>query len=102
MIGLAAGLLVMTVELAVIPDKRDELVAATVELAPQVRAMAGNRSFDVLVDEKRPDVVIYLERWDSAEQQAKFYEWWVAKGMTEKLRPFVTAAPKVTTFKSAD
>lgn len=101
MIGLAAGVLVMIAEFAVIPEKRDAFVAVTAEQVETVRAFDGNIQFDVLVDESRPGVVVYVERWETAAQQEVFYDWWVAKGLTDALRPMVTAAPKITTYRQA-
>ena len=98
MMGLAAGLLVMVIEFAVIPEKRDDFVAVSAAQVEAVRAREGNKGFDVLVDPKRPDVVAYVERWETAEQQEAFFQWWVAQGLSDKLCPYVTAAPKIATY----
>lgn len=102
MIGLAAGLLVMVIEFTVIPEKRDDFVAISAAQVEAVRAREGNQGFDVLVDTARPDVVAYVERWETAEQQEAFFQWWMAQGLAEKLRPFVTAAPKIATYTTAN
>lgn len=102
MIDLAAGILVMVIEFTVIPEKRDEFVAISSAQVETVRAREGNRGFDVLLDPKRPEAVAYIERWETAEQQEAFFQWWVAQGLTEKLRPYVTAAPKITTLQAID
>ncbi len=101
MMGVAAGLLVMVIEFAVIPEKRDDFVAISAAQIETVRARAGNQGFDVLVDPARRDVVVYIERWDTAEQQEAFFKWWMAQGLSERLRPFVTAAPKIATYTTA-
>jgi len=101
MIGLAAGVFVAIIELTVIPEKREEFIAITAEKVPAARGFEGNIQFDVLVDPGRPDKVFYLERWESAEANKKFFEWWIAQGMTDRLRPYVTTAPKETTFTQA-
>ena len=101
MVTLAAGLLVMVIEFSVIPEKRAEFVAMTAERVPQVRAFDGNVQFEVLVDEARPNVVLYLERWKSQEQQSAFLAWWQAQGMYDRMRPLVTAPPKVTAYRQA-
>ena len=98
MMGLAAGVFVALIEMSVIPEKVDEFVALTAEKVPAARSFEGNLQFDVLVDPSRPGVVVYLERWERAADNAKFLEWWVAQGMMEKLRPLVTAPPKETTY----
>lgn len=102
MIGLAAGALVMVIEFAVIPDKRDDFVAISSAQVEIVRAREGNQGFDVLIDPKRPEVVVYIERWETAGQQEAFFQWWGAQGLTDKLRPYVTAAPKIATYTTAD
>ncbi len=101
MIGLAAGLLVMVIEFAVVPDKRDDFVAISAAQVEAVRAREGNRGFDVLVDPSRPDIVAYVERWETPERQEAFFQWWMAQGLADKLRPFVTAAPKISTYTTA-
>jgi len=101
MIELAAGLLVMVIEFAVIPEKRDDFVAISTAQVETVRAREGNKGFDVLIDPKRPDVVAYIERWETSEQQEDFFQWWMAQGLSEKLRPYVTAAPKIATYTTA-
>lgn len=101
MIGLAAGIFVMIAEFAVVPEKRDDFVAVTAAQVETIRAFEGNIQFDVLVDPKRPDVVVYVERWKTAEQQEAFYKWWLAKGLTDVLRPYVTAAPKIASYTQA-
>ncbi len=102
MIELAAGALVMVIEFSVIPEKREDFVAISSAQTETVRARAGNQGFDVLVDPKRPDIVAYVERWETAEQQEAFYAWWVTQGLTEKLRPFVTAAPRISTYETIE
>jgi len=101
MVGLAAGILVMVIEMAVVPEKRDDFVAITAEKVETIRKFDGNISFDVVIDETRPDLVVYVERWETPEQQAAFYAWWQAQGMTDRLRPYVTSAPKVAIYTSA-
>lgn len=102
MIGLAAGALVMVIEFAVIPDKRDDFVAISSAQVETVRAREGNQGFDVLIDPRRPEVVVYIERWETAEQQEAFFQWWTGQGLSDRLRPFVTAAPKIATYTTAD
>lgn len=98
MIGLAAGIFVALIEITVAPEKREEFVAVAAEQVPAIRAFQGNIQFDVLVDPTRPGRVFYLERWESAEHNKKFFDWWMSNGMASALKPFVTAAPKETTY----
>ena len=96
-----ASLLVMIIEFDVRPGKRAEFVTITAEQVAAVRASDGNIQFDVLVDDRRPNVVLYVERWESEAQQRAFYAWWQAQGLTERLRPLVAAAPRVTAYRQA-
>jgi quinol monooxygenase YgiN len=101
MIGLAAGIFVAIIEISVAPEKREEFITVAAQQAPAIRAFEGNIQFDVLIDPTRPDRVFYLERWKSAEDNKKFFDWWMSSGMASALRPYVTAPPKETTYTQA-
>jgi quinol monooxygenase YgiN len=101
MIGLAAGIFVAVIEIAVIPETRDEFIAEAGRQAPVIRQYEGNLQFDVLVDPSRPDRVFYLERWVSEDANKKFFAWWMSNGMASAIKPFVTAPPKETTYTQA-
>jgi quinol monooxygenase YgiN len=101
MIGLAAGIFVAIIEISVVPEKREEFIAVAAQQAPAIRSFEGNIQFDVLVDPTRRDRVFYLERWKSAEDNKKFFDWWMANGKAAQLRPYVTAPPKETTYTQA-
>lgn len=96
---LAAAAIVLIIEFGVVEDRHDEFVEISTERIAEIRAFDGNQSFDVLVDDARPGVVVYVERWDDGEKQAAFYDWWVSEGMTDRLRPMVTGAPKISTYR---
>ncbi|HEV7689423.1 MAG TPA: putative quinol monooxygenase [Hyphomonadaceae bacterium] len=98
MIGLAAGIFVAVIEIAVIPEKRDEFIAESAKQAPVIRQYEGNLQFDVLVDPSRPDRVFYLERWVSEDANKKFFAWWMGNGMASAIKPFVSGPPKETTY----
>lgn len=100
MIGLMA--LVMLIEFSVIPEQREAFVAVSAEQVETIRAREGNLDFDILVDPKQPGRVVYIERWETAEQQEAFYQWWIAQGLTERLAPYVAAAPKISTWETID
>lgn len=94
--------LVMVIEFSVIPEQREAFVAVSAAQVETIRARDGNLGFDILVDPKQPGRVVYIERWETAEQQEAFYRWWIAQGLTEKLAPFVAAAPKISTWRTID
>ncbi len=102
MIGLAVTALVMVIEFTVIPEKREDFVAISSAQVETIRAREGNLGFDVLVDLKRPNIVVYVERWETAEQQEDFYQWWIAQGLTDTLKPYVAAAPKIMTYTTVE
>jgi len=102
MIVMAATALVMVIEFPVIPERRDDFVAISSAQVETVRAREGNLGFDVLLDPRRPDIVVYIERWETPEQQEAFFAWWIAQGLTEKLKPYVTAAPKISSWQTID
>ena len=62
--------LVMLAELTIKPEKRDEFLDYTLENLEISREAAGNITFDILIDEARPDQVLFYEVWESAEADA--------------------------------
>lgn len=58
--------LVMPAELSIKPEKREEFLDYTVENLEISRGAPGNISFDILIDEARPDQVLFYEVWESA------------------------------------
>lgn len=94
--------LVMVIEFSVIPEKRDDFVAVSAAQVETIRAREGNLGFDILVDPKQPDRVVYIERWETVEQQEAFYQWWIAQGLTERLAPYVAATPKINSWQTID
>lgn len=55
MIDLAAGVLVMVIEFAVVPEQRDAFVTISSAQIETVRARDGNQGFDVLIDPSRTE-----------------------------------------------
>ena len=99
--ALFAGVLVMMIEFNVLHDRRDDFVAVTARQVEVARSFDGNIQFDVLVDDARPNVVVYIERWRSAKQQSAFFAWWQAQGLSERLRPYVVDPPRITVYRQA-
>jgi quinol monooxygenase YgiN len=94
------GTLVMLAELNITPEKRDEFLDYTVENLPICRAAAGNISFDILIDEARPNQVTFYEVWESIEAQQTYMAWRVERGDLKILMSFLAAEPKFTALRS--
>ncbi len=85
------GLVFLTIDLNVQPDKMDEFLAVMIEAAPDTRAWEGCRMFDIYVDENRPGRVVFYEIWDTKEQQQEYISWRGGSGFNAKLAPFMAA-----------
>lgn len=91
--------LVMLAELTIIPDKREAFLDYTVENLSLSREAAGNITFDILLDDARPDQVVFYEVWESAEAQQAYMAWRVERGDLTILMSFLAAEPKFTALK---
>jgi len=92
--------LVMLAELAIKPDKRDEFFDYTVENLAASRSAAGNVEYDILIDETRPNHVLFYEVWESAGAQQAYMAWRVGRGDLTILMSFLAGEPKFTTLRS--
>lgn len=64
------------------------------------RSSAGNMAFDILIDESRPDTVLFYEVWESAEAQKAYMAWRVQRGDLTTLQSFLAGEPKFTALRS--
>jgi quinol monooxygenase YgiN len=94
-----ADTLVMLAELTIKPEKLDEFLDYTVENLEISRGAAGNITFDILIDEARPDQVLFYEVWESAEAQQTYMAWRVERGDLTILLSFLAGEPKFTALK---
>lgn len=92
--------LVMIAELAINPDKLDEFLDYTVTNLEVSRAASGNIAFDILIDEARPNQVLFYEIWESAEAQQAYMAWRVERGDLTILMSFLAGEPKFTALRS--
>lgn len=90
------GKLVMLAELPVIPEKRDAFLDYTVDNLALSRTAAGNIAFDILLDEARPNKVLFYEVWESVEAQQAYMAWRVERGDLTVLMSFLAAEPTFT------
>lgn len=100
--NLIASVLVMIAEFGVEPERRDEFVEFALENLELSRTYEGNIAFDILLDETRPDVVVFYEVWESAEAQQKYMAWRIGKGDLDKLQAYLTAEPKFMSYRRVE
>ena len=93
------GKLVMLAELSIKPEMREAFLDYTVENLALSRTAAGNIAFDILIDEARPDLILFYEVWESAEAQQAYMAWRVERGDLTILMAFLDAEPKFTALK---
>ena len=91
--------LVMLAELTIKPEKREAFFDYTVDNLALSRTAAGNISFDILLDQARPDQVLFYEVWESAEAQQAYMAWRVERGDLTTLMSFMAAEPKFTALQ---
>lgn len=92
--------LVMLAELTIKPERRAEFLDYTVENLKVCRAYPGNIAFDILIDETRPEQIIFCEVWRSPEAQRTYMAWRVEAGDLNKLLSFLDGPPKFTALRS--
>jgi quinol monooxygenase YgiN len=92
--------LVMIAELTIKPEQRDAFLDYTIENREISRAAAGNIAFDILIDEARPEQVVFYEIWESSEAQQAYMAWRIERGDLTALMSFLSAEPKFTALKS--
>lgn len=92
----------VTAELSIDPARVDEFLAFIKGIAPDTRAYAGCRLFDIWTDQDKPGRVLFYEIWDSRDHQEKYLAWRTETGLMEKLGPFLTAPPTISYFNKFD
>lgn len=91
--------LVMIAELTIKPEQREAFLDYTTENLAVSRTAAGNIAFDILLDETRPNQVLFYEVWETAEAQQTYMAWRVERGDLTILMSYLDAAPKFTALK---
>lgn len=91
--------LVMLAELTVKQEKLEEFLDYTVENLKVSRSYAGNIEFDILIDEARPNSVLFYEVWESAKAQQAYMAWRVQAGDLTMLLSFLADQPKFTALR---
>lgn len=88
--------LVMLAELTIAPGRMDDFLAYTVPNLAVSRGYPGNIAFEMLIDDTRPDTVLFYERWQSAAAQQAYMAWRTEAGDLALLMSFLAAAPRFT------
>lgn len=95
-----ANHLVMIAEMNIKPEKLKEFLDYAVTNLKISRSYPGNVEFDILIDETRPETVLFYEIWESVEAQRAYMAWRVEAGDLTKLMSMLAGAPKFTALKS--
>lgn len=91
--------IVMLAELTIKAEMRDEFLDYTVENLKVSRSYPGNIAFDILIDETRPEKVMFYEVWRSSEAQQAYMAWRVQAGDLAKLLSFLAEPPRFRTLR---
>lgn len=92
--------LVMLAELPVKPNKRAEFLDYALANLEISRAAAGNIAFDILIDEARPDHILFHEVWESAQAQQVYMAWRIERGDLTTLLSYLNGEPKFTALRT--
>lgn len=93
------GRLTMLAELTIKSDKVEAFLDYTVENLVLSRTAAGNIEFDILIDETRPNLILFYEVWESADAQQAYMAWRVERGDLTILMSFLDGKPKFTALR---
>lgn len=91
--------LVMIAELGIKPERLEDFLDYTVTNLDISRAAAGNIAFDILIDEARPNIVLFYEVWESPGAQQAYMAWRVERGDLTILMSFLAGEPKFTALR---
>ena len=97
-----ADKIVMIAEFTLKPDQREAFLEYTAENLKFSRDYPGNLAFDILIDEARPDTVLFHEVWASAEAQQAYMAWRATESGFARLFSFLSAPPKFTAYRSVE
>jgi quinol monooxygenase YgiN len=91
--------LTIIAELTTKAGMREAFLDYTVDNLGLSRSAAGNIAFDILIDETRPNAVLFYETWESAEAQQAYMAWRVERGDLTVLMSFLDGEPKFTALR---
>ena len=79
--------------------KRDDFLDYTVQNLAISRSATGNIAFAILLDEARPDQVLFYEVWETAEAQQAYMAWRVERDDLTILLSFLAGESKFTALQ---
>ena len=91
--------LVMLAQMNIKPERRDEFLEYTVQNLATSRSAEGNIAFDILVDETRPNEIVFFEIWETAKAQQAYMGWRIERGDLTTLMSFLAGEPKFTALR---
>jgi quinol monooxygenase YgiN len=91
--------LVMIADLTIAPGRMKDFLAYTLPNLAVSRAAPGNRRFDMLLDDARPDRVLFYEEWDSAAAQRAYMAWRTEQGDLTTLLSLLAGPPGFTALR---
>ena len=86
----------ITLEMNVIPENRDQLLARLVELFPETRKAKGCIYINAYTAKDEPNRVIFLEEWETAEDYQAYLNHRIETGVFEQLKKMLTKEPQIT------
>lgn len=86
-------------QLDVLPSKLEAFLEYIVPNLVVSRSANGNARFDVLIDEERPQSVVFIEEWESPEAQQAYLAWRVERGDLTQLLSYLSGPPNFTTYR---
>lgn len=92
----------MIAEFSIKPDMREKFLDYTVENLKSSRTFPGNIAFDILVDESRPQTVLFYEVWETAEAQRAYLAWRARDNGFATLFSYLDGPPKFNAFRRVE
>ena len=92
----------VTVEIQVKPELRDEFEQILRVALPETRAYDGCQLIELYEDPGVKGRFLIYERWDSLAHQKKYMAWRTETGMMDAMAKYVAAPPIFTDWVSID
>jgi len=90
------------VELTAQEGKGGELLGVCERMLHDTRTFAGSQVVDLYVDQDSPDVVCWVEYWDSAEAYNTYLQWRMTDGSDPGLMPLLSGPVSIRFLNPAD
>lgn len=84
------------------PEAVDDAITLMKRVLNETRAFDGCEGIEALTDQSDPGHWVVVERWASAEQDAKYRQFRAGEGAITEMGPLLAGAPSLTMFDTAD